>query len=142
MAHHGRVEPFRHRSAGCQRVANPREADRLIAECGKHLLVGEKPLATIVEHQHRLAPPELEGGQVVARYLRGREDAGKPNLETTAGARRAPDVHCTAMLADDLAHGRESQATTGKARGKKRLETRSMVTFSIPRPVSFTAIRT
>ena len=110
---YSRVEPFRRRSAGCQRIADAGKPDRLITERGKHFLVGEKPLACIVEHQHGLALPEREGRQVVVQYLLGRGDAGQPNLETAADARRAPDVHRSAMLADDLAHGREPQATTG-----------------------------
>src|SRR6266436_8457923 len=113
MAHYSRVEPFRRCSASCQRVADAREPDWLIAERGKHFLVGEKPLASFVEHQHRLAPPEREEMQVFARCRRGCGDARKPDLETTADTRRAPYVDCAAMLADDLAHGREPQATTG-----------------------------
>src|SRR5947207_5307189 len=113
MAHDSRVEPLRRRSAGCQRVVDAREPDRLIAERGKHFFVGEKPLARIVEHQHRLAPPEREGGQLAVRYLFGPGDAGKPNLEAAANARRAPHVYYAAMLADDLPHGREPQATAG-----------------------------
>src|SRR6266404_7753 len=122
MAHYSRVKPFRRRSTGCQRAADAREADWLIAECREHFLVGEKPLASVVEHQYGLAPPEREKMQVFARFRRGCGDAPKPDLETTTDTRRAPNVHCAAMLADDLAHSREPQATTGQARGKKRFE--------------------
>jgi hypothetical protein len=34
MAHHSRVEPFRRRSAGCQRILDASKPDRLITERG------------------------------------------------------------------------------------------------------------
>src|ERR1700730_16042175 len=113
MAHYSRVKPFRRRSAGCQRVADAREADWLIAECREHFLVGEKPLASVVEHQYGLAPPERERMQVFARCRRGCGDAGEPDLETPADTRRPPYFHCAARPAEDLAYSREPQATTG-----------------------------
>jgi len=42
MAHHKRVEPLWRRSACRQCIAGAREPDRLIAERGKHFLVGEE----------------------------------------------------------------------------------------------------
>src|SRR6266446_2679121 len=98
MAHHSRVEPFRRRSAGCQRVVDAREPDWLISERGKHFLVDEKPLASVVEHQHGLALPERKKGEVVARCRRRCDDAGEPDLEPGANAWRAPNVDCAAML--------------------------------------------
>src|ERR1700730_15836074 len=113
MAHHSRVEPFRRRSASCQRVPDARAPDWLRTQCSQLFSDCEKPLAAVVEHQHSLALPEREEMQVFARRRRGCGDGGKPDLETSADTRRAPHVHCAAMLTADLPPCREPQATTG-----------------------------
>jgi len=55
VTYQGCVEPRALRFAGLHSLGRCREADRLISECGQHLLMPQQALSIGLEHQYRFA---------------------------------------------------------------------------------------
>ena len=136
VAHKRRVEAGLH-GIGLNSLSNLGEANRLIAQGRQNFLMPQQALAFRFKYQHRFAGATTGHARQMSSVRRfiGR-DAWKPDIETRSNPGGALDRDGPVVFLNDFTNRREPETVAVGTCRKERLEIRSNVASSIPRPVS------
>src|SRR5258707_4054745 len=99
MANDQHIESLWRGAARGQRRVGGDKTDRLIAERRQNLLIPQQSRVIMGNHQYRFATSHWTHRLIHQWRRRDRGQAGQPNLETTALARRTLHIHRSGMLA-------------------------------------------